>query len=77
MITNTDVFNALKTLEMFCASFDYCKGCPFTDEECMECALQEKFSFNYGKGSGCCAPCCWNVESLRPLLDPASTTLDP
>ena len=71
MITNADVFHALKTLQVFCADHEGCAGCPLnlgTDVDCAFSVMREN--------SWCDLPAHWNVESLRPLLDPASTTLD-
>ena len=74
MITNTDVFNALKTLEVFCESQEECRKC-FLGNTKGECALCDAVQEGFECGSSY-APCFWDVESLRPLLDSASTTLD-
>lgn len=74
MITNTDVFHALKTLEVFCSSREGCLNCVFEYAK-GECALCEAVQEGFECGSSY-APCFWDVESLRPLLDPASATLD-
>lgn len=76
MITNMDVFNALKTLEVFCADHYNCEGCPLGDEVKMECAFHEMVTSAHYEGGDSYAPCFWNVESLRPLLDPTSATLN-
>lgn len=76
MITNADVFHALKTLEVFCDSHYNCKGCPLGDEVKMECTLHEKIAKAYLENDQSYAPCFWDVESLRSILDPKSATLD-
>lgn len=76
MITNADVFHALKTLEVFCDSHYNCSGkckCPLNNgyDECIihSMIIQGEIT------AGAYIPVFWDVESLRPLLDPASATL--
>jgi hypothetical protein len=64
MITNTDVFNALKIIKAFCDSISECEKCPLENKRFCD--------LNFGTYQ---PPSDWDVESLRPILDPASTTL--
>lgn len=73
MITNTDVFHALKTLQVFCADHEEtCSNCPLDDGG--ECFF-EKLPIEFGDW-GHLMPSAWDVESLHPILDPASATSD-
>lgn len=70
MITNTDVFHALKTLQIFCRDQISCKDCPLSHHE------KDDLCYFEGWGTFEGIPTFWDVESLRPILDPASATLD-
>ena len=69
MITNVDVFNALKTLQAFCA--EGCADCPFDINNGEDCAFDLM-----RENVWCDLPAHWDIESLRPLLDLPSTASD-
>lgn len=67
MITNEDVFNALKTLQVFCNDNKYCENCPF--EKNAGCFFHDMIQ-EAARINGTYAPAVWDVERYcRPLLD--------
>ena len=68
MITNKDVFNALKTLQVFCGDNDNCENCPFEKEDA-GCIFHDMVEEGRYVGETY-APAFWDVEAYcRSLLN--------